>query len=177
MPSVSTAPTRRVSPSPFTIGPAFRWAVILGGGLLLVLVALALGRAALGLAPSERMFTPMVALHLASVVPAIPLGMVVLLSRKGDARHRLRGGVWMALMLVAAASSFGIRHNNEGALSWIHIFSFYVLTAIPLAIWSARTRRVALHARLLKGMFLGALIIAGLATFVPGRIMFRWAFA
>jgi uncharacterized membrane protein len=55
-------------------------------------------------------------LHLATVLPALPLGAVVLLRRKGDLTHRLLGRVWTMLMLVAAASSFGL-HSLTGHLS------------------------------------------------------------
>lgn len=160
----------------FIVRPHWRAVVLVGGGALLALISWALMRAALGLAPAEPMFTPVVAVHLATIVPAIPIGMVLLLSRKGTRRHRRMGVAWMTLMMLAAATSFGIRHNNGGALSWIHLFSAYTLVAVPAALWAIRSRRVELHARLLKGLFAGALIVAGLFTFVPGRIMYRWAF-
>jgi uncharacterized membrane protein len=41
----------------------------------------------------------------------------------------------------------------------------------PLAVWRAHTYRVADHRRIMILMFSGALVIAGLFTLLPGRIM------
>ena len=53
-------------------------------------------------APQTRMMSLPVMLHLATVVPALLLGPVVLLRRKGDATHRMLGRIWAVLMLVTA---------------------------------------------------------------------------
>jgi uncharacterized membrane protein len=42
---------------------------------------------------------------------------------------------------------------------------------LPLAVWRARTHRVAEHRRIMILRFTGALVIAGLFTLLPGRIM------
>jgi uncharacterized membrane protein len=42
---------------------------------------------------------------------------------------------------------------------------------LPVAVWRAHRHEVAQHRRAMLGLFLGALIIAGLFTFLPGRIM------
>jgi uncharacterized membrane protein len=43
---------------------------------------------------------------------------------------------------------------------------------LPLAILHARHHRVIRHRNAMISMFVGALVIAGLFTFVPGRIMY-----
>ena len=42
---------------------------------------------------------------------------------------------------------------------------------LPLAVLHARRHNVIGHKRGMIGIFIGALVIAGLLTFVPGRIM------
>ena len=42
---------------------------------------------------------------------------------------------------------------------------------VPLAVWHAHTHRVADHRRIMVSLFTGALVIAGLFTLLPGRIM------
>jgi uncharacterized membrane protein len=41
----------------------------------------------------------------------------------------------------------------------------------PLAVLAARRGRVVTHGRSMMGLFLGALVIAGAFTLLPGRIM------
>jgi len=47
---------------------------------------------------------------------------------------------------------------------------------LPVAIWAARTGRISTHERVMKGLFLGGLVIAGAFTFVPPRILGRMVF-
>jgi uncharacterized membrane protein len=42
---------------------------------------------------------------------------------------------------------------------------------LPLAVWKAHRHEVAAHRRAMIFLFTGALVIAGLFTVVPGRIM------
>ena len=47
---------------------------------------------------------------------------------------------------------------------------------LPLAVWRAHTHRVAAHRRIMIILFTGALVITGLFTLLPGRIMHRVVF-
>jgi uncharacterized membrane protein len=42
---------------------------------------------------------------------------------------------------------------------------------LPIAVWRAHRHEVARHRRAMLALFAGALLIAGLFTFLPGRIM------
>jgi len=112
------------------------------------------------------------AIHLASVIPALPLGAYVLVSRKGDARHRLLGRIWAGLMMAGALSSFGLT-GLTGSLSWIHILSVVVLVMIPRGIFQAMRHNIARHRRTMTLTYLG-LVGAGLFTFLPGRLLHAW---
>jgi uncharacterized membrane protein len=83
-------------------------------------------------------------LHAFAAMAAFALGIVQFAAPKGTLPHRTVGWIWVGLMAVVAASSF-----------WIHEIR----------------HRVADHRRIMIMIFVGALVIAGLFTFVPGRIM------
>lgn len=106
-------------------------------------------------------------IHLGTVVPAVPLGAYVLWRRKGDARHRLLGRIWVGLMLTTAVTGFFIHSIGEG-LSFIHIFSVWTLGAIPYALWHVRQGNIEVHRRAMRGVYIG-LCIAGLFALLPGR--------
>ncbi|MBD3729349.1 MAG: DUF2306 domain-containing protein [Sphingomonadales bacterium] len=138
-------------------------------------LALALARMATGVTPDlPAARTLAVTLHIATVVPAVPLGGWLLLARKGTARHKLLGKVWVALMVVTALSAIFIRQLHHGELSWIHIFVPLTLFGAWRAVATARSGNIAAHKRQIVGMYLGALLIPGLFTFVPGRMMWVW---
>ena len=103
---------------------------------------------------------------------AFALGLLQFAAPKGTLPHRTVGFIWLALMLSVALSSFWIHEIRLwGPWSPIHLISIYVLIMVPVAIYFARGHNVRGHARTVVGMFLGGLVIAGLFTFVPGRIM------
>jgi uncharacterized membrane protein len=116
-------------------------------------------------------------LHAFAAMSAFVLGLVQFAAPKGTLPHRTAGFIWLALMLTVALSSFWIHEIRLwGPWSPIHLISIYVLIMIPTAIYFARTHKIRGHARTVIGMFLGGLVIAGLFTLVPGRIMHAVAF-
>ena len=115
-----------------------------------------------------------VIVHLSTVIPAVFLGPVVLMRKKGDAMHRLLGRIWAALMLVTAIASAFIRAPGGGiagtGYSAIHAFTIWTLICIPLAVWLVRKGNVDAHRRMMGGLYVG-LLVAGAFSFIPGRIM------
>jgi uncharacterized membrane protein len=110
-----------------------------------------------------------IAIHLATVIPAVPLGAYVLLRPKGDALHRMLGKIWALMMLVTSVVSFWVR-GATGDIGPIHIFSVVTLISIPLAIYHIRKGNVIGHKRAMTGPYIG-LIAAGLFALVPGRML------
>lgn len=110
--------------------------------------------------------------HLATVVPALPLGAWLLWrQRKGDTAHRVVGRIWALMILVTAIDSFWIR-TITGGIGPIHLFSLLVLVQVPRAIWFARTGQIERHLKTMRGVFFG-LVAAGLFAMAPGRTL--WA--
>ena len=91
---------------------------------------------------------------------------------KGTNRHRAVGYLWAALMVLVVVPSFWIHSIRMwGPWSWIHLLSIYTLIMLPLAVVHARGHRVKAHRNSMLGLFLGALVIAGVFTLMPGRVM------
>ena len=120
---------------------------------------------------------PAIPLHAFAATAAFVLGLVQFAAPKGTLPHRTIGWIWVLLMAVVAASSFWIHQIRlVGPFSPIHLLSIFTLVMLPLAVWRAHTHRVADHRRIMIMTFIGALVIAGLFTLVPGRIMHRVIF-
>jgi len=111
-------------------------------------------------------------LHALAAMAAFVLGIVQFAAPKGTLPHRTIGWIWVLLMVGVAISSFWIHTIRlVGPFSPIHLLSIFTLIMVPLAVWRAHTHRVADHKRIMIMTFSGALVIAGLFTLVPGRIM------
>ena len=119
--------------------------------------------------------TPMWAIwvHLATAVPAVPLGAWLLLRRKkGDMPHRIGGRIWAVIMIITAIDSFWIR-GLTGGIGPIHIFSVVTLVTVPLSVWHAMNGRIVQHQRMIKGAYFG-LIGAGVFAMLPGRFLMSY---
>ena len=118
-----------------------------------------------------------VQVHAACALAAFVLGLWQLAAPKGGTGHRRLGWTWVGLMVVVALSSFAIT-GGRGALafSWIHGISLVALVMLPVAVLHARRGRVSRHRATMIGLFLGALVITGAFTLMPGRIMGRVVF-
>jgi uncharacterized membrane protein len=120
---------------------------------------------------------PAIPVHAFAAMTAFLLGVVQLAAPKGTLPHRTLGWIWVCLMLAVAISSFWIHEIRlVGPWSPIHLLSIFVLITVPLAVWKAHRHQVADHRRIMISIFSGALVIAGLFTLLPGRIMHAVAF-
>lgn len=116
--------------------------------------------------------SPAIQVHAFVAMATFVLGIVQLARTKGDGGHRALGYAWVAMMMVIAGSSFAIQEIRQWhGFSVIHLLSLWVLVAVPLAVISARRGNIRRHKRMMVGLFAGALVIAGIFTFAPGRIL------
>lgn len=120
---------------------------------------------------------PAIPLHAFAAMAAFVLGLVQFAAPKGTLPHRTVGWIWVLLMIAVAASSFWIHGIRlVGPFGPIHLLSIFTLVVLPLAVWRAHTHCIADHRRMMIFIFAGALVVAGLFTLVPGRIMHRVIF-
>lgn len=119
-------------------------------------------------------------LHAFVAMAAFVIGVVQLIAPKGTRSHRIFGWVWVLLLAGTAISSFWI--HGHGFRLWrdfgpIHLLSIFVPIVLVIGVMRARRHRVRAHAITMISIFIGALVIAGVFTLVPGRIMHSVVFA
>ena len=115
---------------------------------------------------------PPIPVHAFAAMAAFVLGVVQLAAPKGTLPHRTLGWIWVALMAVVAISAFWIHQLRIfGPFSPIHLLSIYVPVMLVVGVLAARRHNVKRHRTTMLWLFAGALIIAGLFTFMPGRVM------
>jgi uncharacterized membrane protein len=115
---------------------------------------------------------PTIPLHAFAAMAAFGLGLVQFAAPKGTLPHRTIGWIWVGLMALVAISSFWIHQIRLlGPWSPIHLLSIFTLIIVPIGVWRAHRHDVTGHRLTMIFTFTGALVIAGLFTFVPGRIM------
>lgn len=113
-------------------------------------------------------------IHALAAILAFVLGGMILFRRKGDRAHRMGGRIWVGLMLAVCLSSFFIHTIRLwGPWSPIHLLSISTLVGLARGVWLARSREIIGHRRIMQMTYVGALLIAGFFTFLPGRIMFE----
>ena len=117
---------------------------------------------------------PPISFHAAMAMLAFGLGVAQFLLPKGTRSHRALGWLWVTLMLGVSVSSFWIHgHNWRLWKTWspIHLLSIFTIVMLAVGVYHARRHRVLAHGRTMSFLFIGALVIAGAFTLVPGRIM------
>jgi uncharacterized membrane protein len=135
------------------------------------------------LAPLMQASLP-IRIHVFTIIPAFLIGVWMLWgSRKGSTAHRLTGGLYLTLMLVSVVSAVFI---DAVVLPWvqvsgltlgpIHLLVLYTLLGIGQAVQALQRGDYARHGAAMRGVFFGGLLIAGVFTLLPGRIMYRMLF-
>jgi len=119
-------------------------------------------------------------LHLGTLAPAFVLGTYLLINRKGTPAHQLLGKLYMGLMLFTATVTLFMEAQVGPILlnhfGYLHLLSLLVLRTVPLAYMAARRGNIKAHKRHMIGMYIGALLLAGGFTLMPGRLMYMWLF-
>ena len=117
---------------------------------------------------------PLIFFHLVTALAALVLGLFMLLRRKGTASHRLLGWAWVALMGSTALATVFIRDYrlpNLYGYTPIHLFTVTVAVMLPLGIWHVKHGHVDGHRKTMRGLYVGACVVAGLFTLLPGRFL------
>lgn len=128
--------------------------------------------------------TPAIAIHLAAALAATAIGPVALWARKGTTRrprlHRAAGYAWVTLMVATAVSALFI--TGGGGPRWagfgpIHLLVPVTLGGLLAAFVYLAQRNIRGHRRAMLGVYIGACVVAGAFTLLPGRLLGRavWA--
>ena len=124
--------------------------------------------------------TPVIAIHLAAALTATALGPIALWARRhGAARprlHRAAGYAWVTLMLVTALSAVFIQGNQGPRIAGfgpIHLLVPVTLATLWLSFRHLLRGNLTGHRRTMQGLYLGACVVAGAFTLLPGRMLGR----
>ena len=163
--------TKPAAKGDFDIGPATRTAISLACFTMSFAIVVALGKAALGMVEGIEAYAKLpIIIHVAAVLPTIPLGGWLLLAKKGTPMHKQLGKVWLVLMLLTATTAIFIQ--TSGSFSWIHLFVPLTFHAAWKVMSTARKGDIKAHKAHLVHTYLTALMIPGIAAFAaPGRLM------
>ncbi len=110
--------------------------------------------------------------HALAALGALVLGAWQLARPKGGGGHRLAGWLWVTAMVYVAASSFWISELRLwGRFSPIHLLSLWTLGSLAFAVVMARRGNIKAHRWTMLSLYFLALIVTGLFTLLPGRVM------
>lgn len=119
---------------------------------------------------------PLVFFHLVTALAALVLGGVILWRRKGTASHRALGWTWAALMAGTALASVFIRDYrmpNLAGFTPIHLFTLVTAVSLPRGLRAIRRGNVTAHRITMRWLYIGACVLAGVFTLLPGRFLGR----
>ncbi|EIZ80986.1 hypothetical protein WSK_0378 [Novosphingobium sp. Rr 2-17] len=167
-PASNETPPPRYSTAPDRLEKALGWLTLVMLGF--VVVAVVKGRHDWPVIPA------VVWLHLATMSLALVLTPVLMWNPRGTPGHRQFGYVWAAAMMVTAIDSLFVRLTNNGGFSVIHILSVVTIVLVPVLVYNARRHQAARHRRTVRGIVIGALLVAGFFTFPFHRLLGTWLF-
>ncbi len=119
---------------------------------------------------------PVVIAHTLCAFVALFIGIAMFLRAKGTPSHKVLGKIFVMFMALTALSALFITGLNGRYWSFIHLFvplTFYAIWELFHYIRKGNTKK---HEKAVKGLFFGALLIPGITSFFPGRLMWHVVF-
>lgn len=127
--------------------------------------------------------TPLLAVHVTAALSAVVLGPFALWARLGMTQrpklHRAFGYAWVTMMLLAATSAIFIHTGkipNLAGYSPIHLLILATYTSLFFAFRFLIKGNIRAHKITMINTYIGACLVAGAFTFMPGRLMYNLAF-
>lgn len=125
--------------------------------------------------------TPVIAIHASAALAATAIGPVALWARRAGAQHprlhRATGYAWVTLMVTTAISAafiHGTQGPRWGGFGPIHLLIPLTLAMLYLALRHLLRGNIAGHRRTMRRLYLGACVVAGFFTLLPGRLLGHW---
>lgn len=122
-------------------------------------------------------------IHALFALLAVPLGLYILLTQKGTKKHKLIGRIWSLFLLIVSFTAIFIQAITPGQYSLIHLLIPWTIGSLIYSIWSIRKFQKTKLAKYKKahmysmiGVYVGALLVAGLFTLMPGRLFYEILF-
>lgn len=122
--------------------------------------------------------TPLIAVHMTAALGAVATGPIALWARRSRAQrprlHRAFGYAWVTLMIVTAVSAIFIRDRslpNIGGYTPIHLLVPMTLFSLFAAFYMLVRGDIGGHRRIMQSLYIGACLVAGGFTLLPGRYL------
>jgi uncharacterized membrane protein len=115
--------------------------------------------------------------HAITALVAVIIGAIQLISAKDTRQHQVLGYLWVSMMMYVSISSFFISEIQLwGAFSPIHLLSAWTVITLCTGIYFARTGNIKAHQLNMQLLYGLALILTGLFTLLPNRVMGQMLF-
>ena len=110
--------------------------------------------------------------HAIVATAAIILGAAQLIANKGTQSHKILGYTWVLMIFCVALSSLFINDMRwVGPFGPIHILFLLVFYTLWRSITAVRAGNKPAHKKAMKALYFQALVLAGVFTMLPGRVM------
>ena len=110
--------------------------------------------------------------HAITALLAVIIGAIQLASGKGTMQHRVLGYLWVSMMMYVSISSFFISEIQLwGTYSPIHLLSAWTVLTLCTGVYFARVGNIKAHQLNMQLLYGLALILTGLFTLLPNRVM------
>lgn len=123
-------------------------------------------------------------IHAFFALIAVPVGLYILLTKKGTQKHKLTGRIWTLFLLIVSFTALFIQAINPGEYSLIHLLIPWTIGSLIYSIWSIRKfqktklqKYKKAHMYSMIGVYVGALLVAGFFTLMPGRLFYEILFS
>ncbi|MBT5105153.1 MAG: DUF2306 domain-containing protein [Porticoccaceae bacterium] len=123
-------------------------------------------------------------IHAFFALIAVPVGLYILLTKKGTQKHKLTGRIWTLFLLIVSFTALFIQAINPGEYSLIHLLIPWTIGSLIYSIWSIRKFQITklqkykkAHMYSMIGVYVGALLVAGVFTLMPGRLFYEILFS
>ena len=114
--------------------------------------------------------------HAVFALLAVPLGLFIFITQKGTKQHRMLGRIWATILVIVSLTAIFIQTINPRQYSLIHLLIPWTLGSFVYSIWNIKKfkktkikRHKIAHMYSMIGVYIGALLIAGALTLMPGR--------
>lgn len=122
--------------------------------------------------------SPLIAVHMSAAVTATVIGPFAMWARLGmktrPKLHRAFGYAWVTMMIVTAATAIFIRSGlgfNLYGFSPIHLLVPLTFFSLFGAFRFLARGNIAGHRKNMISLYIGACLVAGFFTFMPGRFL------
>ena len=115
-------------------------------------------------------------IHAMLALLAVPLGLYIFKTKKGTRKHRMLGRIWVTFLMIVSLTAIFIQAINPGQYSLIHLLIPWTIGSLIYSIWYIKKfkktkieRYKFAHMYSMIGVYVGALLVAGAFTLMPGR--------